>query len=42
MPRHKVLKGIAHNIGHSFTSLMNYAKDDYSMGHILRLHGRQD
>jgi len=36
MPRYKVLKGVAHNIGHSFTSLMNYADDDYSMGHILR------
>lgn len=36
MPRYKVLKGVAHNIGHSFTSLMNYAQDDYSMGHILR------
>jgi hypothetical protein len=36
MPRYKVLKGVAHNIGHSFTSLMNYAKDDYTMGHILR------
>jgi len=36
MPRFKVLKGVAHNIGHSFTSLMNYAGDDYSMGHILR------
>jgi hypothetical protein len=37
MPRYKVLKGVAHNIGHSFTSLMNYSVDDYSMGHILRL-----
>jgi len=37
MPRTKVLKGVAHNIGHSFTSLMNYAADDYVMGHILRL-----
>lgn len=37
MPRFKVLKGVAHNIGHSFTSLMNYSGDDYSMGHILRL-----
>jgi hypothetical protein len=37
MPRYKVLKGVAHNIGHSFTSLMNYASDDYTMGHILRL-----
>ena len=36
MPRFKVLKGVAHNIGHSFTSLMNYSGDDYSMGHILR------
>lgn len=32
----KVLKGVAHNVGSSFTSLMNYASDDYSMGHILR------
>ena len=37
MPRTKVLKGVAHNIGSSFTSLMNYAEDDYSMGHVLRL-----
>lgn len=36
MPRYKVVKSVAHNIGHSFTSLMNYADDDYSMGHILR------
>jgi hypothetical protein len=36
MPRVKVLKGVAHNIGSSFTSLMNYAGDDYSMGHVLR------
>jgi hypothetical protein len=36
MPRYKVLNGVSHNIGHSFTSLMNYAQDDYSMGHILR------
>lgn len=31
MPRTKVLKGVAHNVGASFTSLTNY-----SMGHILR------
>lgn len=37
MPRFKVLKGVAHNIGHSFTSLMKYTTDDYTMGHILRL-----
>ena len=36
MARVKVLKGVAHNVGSSFTSLMNYASDDYSMGHILR------
>jgi hypothetical protein len=37
MARYKVLKGVAHSFGHSFTSLMNYAGDDYVMGHILRL-----
>jgi hypothetical protein len=36
MPRVKVLKGVAHNVGSSFTSLMNYTADDYSMGHLLR------
>jgi hypothetical protein len=36
MPKVKVLKGVAHNVGSSFTSLMNYTGDDYSMGHILR------
>ena len=36
MAKYKVLKSVAHNIGHSFTSLMNYAGDDYVMGHILR------
>jgi hypothetical protein len=36
MPSFKVLKGVTHNIGHSFTSLMNYSRDDYAMGHILR------
>ena len=35
MPRYKVLTSVAHNIGHSFTSLTNYAGDDYVMGHIL-------
>jgi hypothetical protein len=37
MSRYKVLKSVAHNIGHSFTSLMNYVGDDYVMGHVLRL-----
>jgi hypothetical protein len=36
MPKVKVLKGVAHNIGDSFTSLMNYRNDDYSLGHVLR------
>lgn len=36
MPRVKVLKGVAHDVGSSFTSLMNYADDDYTMGHVLR------
>ena len=40
MARYKVLKGVADNIGHSFTSLMNYAGDDYVMGHILRFARR--
>lgn len=40
MARYKVLKSIAHNTGHSFTSLMNYAGDDYVMGHILRFARR--
>ncbi len=37
MARYKVLKSVAHNIGQSFTSLMNYAGDDHVMGHVLRL-----
>jgi len=39
MPRAKVLVGVSRDIGHSFTSLMNYAGDDYVMGHLLR-HAR--
>jgi hypothetical protein len=35
--RFKVLKGVAHDIGHSFTSLTNHYVDDYAMGHILRI-----
>ncbi len=42
MPRYRVLKGVAHNVGHSFTSLMNYAGDDYVMGHILRFARRSN
>lgn len=43
MAKFKVLQAVAHNIGHSFTSLMNYSGDDYVMGHLLnsaRLTGR--
>ena len=40
MAKYKVLKSVAHNVGHSFTSLMNYADDDYVMGHVLRLARR--
>jgi hypothetical protein len=40
MARFKVLKSVAHNIGHSFTSLANYSGDDYVMGHILRFARR--
>jgi hypothetical protein len=36
MARYKVPKGVVHNVGHSFTSLMNYAGDDYVLGHLLR------
>lgn len=35
MARYKVLKAVAHNIAASFTSLMNYAQDDYVMGILL-------
>jgi len=37
MGKYKVLKSIAHNLGHSFTSLMNYYGNDYVMGHLLTL-----
>lgn len=30
MPTVKVFKGVAHNVGSSFISLMNYSHDDYS------------
>jgi hypothetical protein len=36
MARYKVLKSVAHSMGHSFTSLMNYRGNDYVMGHLLR------
>jgi hypothetical protein len=36
MARYRVLKRVVHNVGHSFTSLMNFCGDDYVIGHILR------
>ncbi len=36
MASYKVLKSVTHNVGASFTSLMNYREEDYVMGHILR------
>jgi hypothetical protein len=36
MARYKVLKSVAHSLGHSFTSNLNYDGDDYVMGNILR------
>ena len=35
MPRYKVLQSVAHGVGHSFTSTMNYLHGDYVMGHLL-------
>jgi hypothetical protein len=35
MARYKVLKSVAHSIGHSFASTLNYVADDYVMGHLL-------
>ena len=36
MARYKVLKSIAHNFAHSFVSLMNYHRNDYTMCHLAR------
>lgn len=36
MAQYKTLKSVAHNFGHSFLSLMNYYKDDYTLGHIQK------
>ena len=35
MARYKVLQSVAHSVGHSFTSTLNYTRDDYVMGHLL-------
>jgi hypothetical protein len=34
--KYKVIKSVAHNLGHSFTSLMNYRADDYVMSYLAR------
>ena len=34
--RYKVLKSVAHNIAHSFTSTLNWGENDYVMGNLLR------
>jgi hypothetical protein len=36
MARYKVLKSVAHSLGHSFTSTLNWGEDDYVMGNILQ------
>lgn len=35
MARYKVLQSVAHGLGHSFASCLNYDTDDYVMGHLL-------
>ncbi|MGV8083625.1 MAG: hypothetical protein AB2L09_08365 [Coriobacteriia bacterium] len=35
MASRKALQGVAHNLAESFSSLMNWADDDYIMGHIV-------
>src|SRR2546422_2799411 len=40
MAKYKVLKSVAHNVAESFTSLMNYAQNDYVMG-LLLSHARE-
>lgn len=34
--KYKVIRAAAHNFGHSFVSLMNWAGDDYTMNHLAR------
>jgi hypothetical protein len=36
MPSHKSLKSVAHNVGHSFISLMNHTGLDYFLGALLK------
>lgn len=36
MARYKVLRSVAHGLGHSFVSTLNWGDDDYVMGNLLR------
>jgi len=36
MAKYKVLKSVAHNLGHSYLSLMNYVDGDYIVEHLFR------
>ena len=36
MAQYKTLKSVTHNFIHSFLSLMNFYKDDYTLGHIQK------
>src|SRR5213079_1698851 len=36
MARYKVLESVAHNVAHSYLSLMNYRGDDYVVCHLFR------
>ena len=36
MAQYKVLKSVAHNLGHSYLSLMNYREGDYVVNHLYR------
>ena len=36
MARYKALRSVAHNLGHSYLSLMNYVQDDYIVEHLFR------
>lgn len=37
MRKYKVLKSIAHNLAHSYFSLMNYIDDDYVLEHLFKV-----
>lgn len=37
MPKFKVLKSVAHNLAHSYLSLMNYIDDEYTVERIFQI-----